>query len=232
MLKSFFYSFGYVVFFFLVGCSQDSQDLSATFHSAFLGAEETNITPETVSKIPYASMYARLGENSQALLILGWVEQSTLSSGAVRLKWVSAEKEMIATEAGRIVKTSGLKEGNLVRLQASAPDPLSLGILKNTTPKVWHYTLSWQPGYHIGYAAISHFTIGQVEEVELPNGHHSLQQIKETVEIPVLDKKYTNSYWLDPVKGQVVASEQYIFPGSERFHLSVGKVFNGESSDE
>lgn len=195
----------------------------ATFHSAFIGPEAAEISPETVSQIPYASMYAKMGDNPQALLILGWADSSSYATP--RFKWLSADKEMIVTEGGRIIKTVALKNGNLVRAYSDSPDPLMLGLLSSTTPKKWNFTLDWQPGYHIGYKASSVFNVGKPEMVSLPNQKRSLIHVTERVEISSLSVSYNNEYWLDPTHGQVVASEQYLFPGSEKVKLSVAKPY-------
>ncbi|MZI96032.1 YjbF family lipoprotein [Vibrio sp. CAIM 722] len=211
---------------FLSGCSENTQGLNQTLYSAIIGPEETNITQEMVDNIPYASMYTRLGDNPQALLVLGWVENNTYPA---RLKWVAASKEMIVTEAGRIVKTVNLSNGgNLLSLQSTQRDPLTLGILHSSTPKHWQFTLSWMPGYHMNYQAHSTFMVGNLERVSLPNRTENLIHVTETVAIDKLSVTYTNNYWVSPTSGQVVTSQQYLYPGSYQIGLSIGKAFHGE----
>ncbi|WPC74300.1 YjbF family lipoprotein [Vibrio porteresiae] len=210
----------------LSGCSENSQNVNATIYSTIIGPDETNISQEIVDNIPYASMYARLGDNPQALLVLGWVEENKTP---VVFKWISASNEMVVTESGRIVKTVNLVNGgNLVALRSSQPDPLTLGVLRNSTPKQWQFTLSWMPGYHMNYEAKSTFIIGDLESVSLPNHTQNLIAVTEKVDIDKLSVTYTNHYWIDPITEQVVASQQYLYPGSSRIDLSIAKEFHGE----
>jgi hypothetical protein len=196
--------------------------------SAFWGPKDHLISPEKVRQLPYASMYVQLGENPQALMILVWSEP-TLSNKLVALKWLSANHEMLVTQSGRVIKTVNLKDGNLTALTSNQPDPLSLGLQRGTTPHQWHYQISWLPGYHSNYKAISTFTvIGQVSK-QLPAGTQKLLYVREQVDIPILRQGYQNRYWLEPQTGKAIASEQYIFPGSGNIKLMVGKPYAGEN---
>jgi len=215
-------------FFFLLagltGCSQNANDVSSTLKSAFWGMDPTNISPEQIQKLPYASLSAKLGDNPTALLILTWIENTP---NAPILKWLSTNKELIATQHGRIIKTANLRQGNVLSLHASRADPLQLGLQKNTTPREWHYYISWQPGYHWNYQATSVFYVGNKEKKQRLDGKtQQLLHVTEVVTIPVIKQNYTNDYWLDPITGNVIISEQYLYPGSQKMTLSIAKPYN------
>ncbi len=211
----------------IAGCSQNSQDVSDTFQSAFFSSNDQTISTEQINNQPYASLVVQMDDQPQALLILLWVEPSQYTD-IPSLKWISANKELLVTRAGRLVKSIDLPAGNLSGVYSLAPDPLSLNLLKPSTPKTWHYTLRWQPGNHFNYPATSTFYLGGLEERLLATGKRELLYVTEQVDIDLLDQHYRNEYWLDPQNGQVISSVQHLYPGSAKIALSQGKPFAGE----
>ncbi|SJN57318.1 putative lipoprotein GfcB precursor [Vibrio ruber DSM 16370] len=230
-----FFRFSHYCYLFFIpliligGCSQNARDLSETIQSAFWGSDNHAISPDKVEELPYASLYVRMGENPLALMILTWAEPTNSPEHPANLKWLSANREMLVTQAGRVIKTVNLKEGNLIHLESANIDPLVLGLQKDTTPHSWKYKITWSPGYHTRYQALSTFTLQEIENKHLPNGTQALLHVIEQVEIPQIKQQYQNHYWLRPQSGEVIASEQYIFPGSERLTLSLGKRYVGDN---
>lgn len=215
--------------FLLLGCSQNTQDVSATLQSAFSGPDNTSISPDTVEQLPYASLYVQQKDYPQALMVLLWTPD-THSNNSVALKWLSAKREMLVTQAGRIIKTVNLRDGNLQTLTSEQTDPLSQGLHLKTTPHQWQYEISWSPGYHSSYTAHSTFITHSVVNKQLPGGSQELMYVEENVDIPLLGQRYQNQYWLDPGTGHVIASEQYIFPGSDMIKISTGKAYAGDNN--
>ncbi|MGF1697514.1 YjbF family lipoprotein [Vibrio lamellibrachiae] len=211
----------------LLGCTQSSQDLSDSFSLALFGHDSSSITQEQVNNIPYASQVIEFGSNPQVLIVLAWVEHEN-DQVPEALKWLSANNEMIVTQAGRIIKTANFPNTNLISLRSEKTDPLARGLHLPTTPHHWSYTISWQPGYHIQYEAQSRFeVIGKVEK-QLPFEKRALLHVKETVSIPVIEYQSNNHYWLDPKTGNVIASEQTVIPNSATFKLVIGKPYQQE----
>ncbi|SIO93705.1 YjbF family lipoprotein [Vibrio spartinae] len=213
----------------LVGCSQNAQDLSETIQSALWGPDNHSISPDKVEELPYASLYIKMGENPLALMILTWAESTNSPDHSTHLKWLSANREMLVTQSGRVIKTVNLKEGNLIQVDSNNIDPLVLGLQKDTTPHTWQYKMTWSPGYHASYQVLSTFTLGEIENKHLPNGAQALLHVVEQVDIPQIKQQYQNNYWISPHSGEVIASEQYIFPGSEKLTLSLGKRYVGDN---
>ncbi|MGD8172424.1 YjbF family lipoprotein [Vibrio sp. TRT 21S02] len=213
----------------LSGCTQNMRDLSDSFELAMFGVGDHSITSEMVNQSPYASIYARQGDESPlALLVLAWAEPG-LPEQAQALKWLSASEEMLVTQAGRITKTVNLPNSNLISVQATSPDPLKLGLHLASTPKVWTYTLSWQPGYHFGYQVQSQFNVHGIQNKMLPNGERALLYVTEEVRIAAIEQHWQNQYWLDASNGKVVASVQTPAPGITQIALSVAKPYGSQS---
>ncbi|MGF1721667.1 YjbF family lipoprotein [Vibrio kyushuensis] len=214
-------------FLILFGCTQSSQDLSDSFSLALFGHEPATLTQNQVNDIPYASQIIEFGNNPQALVVLAWVESGVIQEPQA-LKWLSANNEMIVTQAGRVTKTANFPNTNLISIKADKTDPLARGLHLPTTPHHWSYTISWQPGYHIEYEAQSRFeVIGEVEK-QLPFEKRILLHVKEIVSIPVIKHKSNNHYWLDPSSGEVISSEQTVIPNSATFKLTIAKPYQQE----
>jgi len=211
--------------FLLSGCAKNAQHLSDSLQLAIFGPEASVISAETVASIPYASLYIQQNNNPLALMVLAWAEPTSNNSHTA-LKWVSSGQEMIVTQGGRITKTLNLDSENLIHLESDSVDPLQLGLHKTTTPRDWQFYLSWQPGYHFRYLAQSHF-VNQGEQIkQLPNGEfRTLLRINERITIEAIQQQYHNFYWLDPTTGAVIATEQQLAPGLNRYALAVGKSY-------
>ena len=213
----------------LGGCTQSSSSLTQTLALAFEGPQGVTITPQKIAQLPYASMLAQQNNSPEALLVLAWSENNPSTSSyriPPNLKWLSANKEMIVTRAGRIIKTINLGGGNITKLSSNTIDPIILGLQKESTPKYWKYQLSWQPGYHSKYNAESQFVIQGHTQLTLPiEGTVDTLLVYETVTIPRLDSTYTNTYWLNPDDGTVLKSVQTLAPSLSTMTLTQGKAF-------
>ncbi|WP_295899890.1 YjbF family lipoprotein [uncultured Vibrio sp.] len=214
-----------------MGCTQSTQDLTDSLALAINGHDSAQITKEQVSGIPYASQIVEFGGNPEALMVLAWAEPGRHQT-PIALKWLSANSEMLVTQAGRITKTVNFPDNNLLSIHALKPDPLARGLHLRTTPHHWSYTMSWHPGYHVGYEAESRFEVlGEVTK-QLPFDVQTLLHVKETISIPTIDFKTSNHYWLDPQTGRVIASEQTITPNGATFKLYTGKAYQQVNDHE
>ena len=218
----------FIISLFLAGCSKSSSSLSQTFELAFFGPETQNITVEKIKQLPYASLFVNQNNNPDALLVLAWAENSdNYQQSPIALKWLSANKELVVTQAGRVTKTVNLGGGNLSRITSDTPDPLALNVLLPTTPKTWTYALSWQPGQHNRYIAQSVFTISGHSTLSLALGDQQVTQVTEQVTIKDLNRTYENYYWLSDKDGHVVKSVQTLAPNLSTLTLTEAKPFEG-----
>ncbi|MFB2637765.1 YjbF family lipoprotein [Shewanella bicestrii] len=215
----------------LSGCSQRISALNDTIKLAFLGTEDIVLSPEQVAAIPYASIYAKLDDTPQAFMVLGFAESKiNLSSKkssheALELKWLSADKAMLVTVNGRLVKTHNLLTGNLAAVESAQPDPLLLGLHLNSTPKTWTRTLDWQPGYHYGYKAKSEFKLIAEESILINGFPTQALHFSEYVSVDTLNIQYQNEFWLNPLDGNVIKSRQKIAPNLPFIDITLLRPF-------
>ncbi|MEF1336720.1 YjbF family lipoprotein, partial [Vibrio rotiferianus] len=101
---------------FATGCTQKASDVQATVAEAYSNYVDVTLSKKEIQEIPYASAYLKIGTQKQVFVVLAFAETNPLN-GAEQLKWVSADKAMIVTENGRIVKTLGLMGDNLIGVE-------------------------------------------------------------------------------------------------------------------
>ncbi|MBC7005815.1 YjbF family lipoprotein [Photobacterium sp. BZF1] len=224
----------------LIGCSQKFNDVNDTVNLAFFGDKDATLSAEEINQLPYASMYARVDDGPQAFMVLAFAEESatlgltdisvistpnTTNRSSTQLKWVSADKGMLITEHGRIVKTINLPSGNLVDSYSKQTDPLALGLHLPTTPKHWQHSIDWQPGYHWGYPVKSEFDFITNEQLDINDSIKPSKYYIEHVSIPILSIQYDNHWWIDPNTGAVIKSKQKLAPNLPYIELTLLKPF-------
>ncbi|MGR5066520.1 YjbF family lipoprotein [Photobacterium sp. DNB22_13_2] len=224
----------------LTGCSQKFNDVNDTVNLAFFGDKDIALSAKEINQLPYASMYARVDDGPQAFMVLAFAENSvtlgltdltdlstssSVNPSYTQLKWVSADKGMLITENGRIIKTLNLPSGNLVSSRSNQTDPLALGLHLATTPTHWQHTIDWQPGYHFGYPVKSEFAFIASEQLDINDSSKPSKHYIERVSIPTLGIEYDNHWWIDPSNGAVIKSKQKLAPNLPYIELIQLKPF-------
>ncbi len=201
---------------FLFGCTQRFQDTSATLKEALWGFDNIEVTKQQVEELPYASLYAKINGRHQIFMVLAYAEVNP-ETGVTQLKWMSADKAIIITEHGRVVKTLFLPDANLVGLTSSAPIPQP-----SSENLLWNAAYDWQPNYHFGYKA--HITSRQISEQKLTSllWEKDTKLIEESVSFEELSTSVNNHFWVDQ-QGQVVKSAQWVVPEKLYIELEVLK---------
>lgn len=188
----------------LMGCSQQFALLGQTMKLAIWGQDDTDLTPQQVAKVPYASAYIKVGEAPRAFMVLAFAENGLL-------KWVAADKNMVATHDGRVVKTQGFGE-DIQHVANQEHDPLHLGLLKAGTPMRWQTEVSWSQVMRGSYELQSSFENRGREPLVILGRTYQTVRFDELVTVPALNKRYTNQYWVNASTGQVMQSRQYMGP--------------------
>ncbi|MBN3081190.1 YjbF family lipoprotein [Pectobacterium jejuense] len=201
----------------LVGCSQNMSSVGKTFKLAFVGQDDTHVTAKQVANTPYASAYLKVGKAPQAFVVLAFAEQN-------QLKWIGADKNMVATQHGRLVKTQGFGE-DITYVDNLQQDPLTIGLLKASTPMTWQSRVEWAQVFRGGYETRSVFQARGKETVKILDTSRELLRFDEQVTVPALNESYTNSYWLDPTNGNVIQSQQYMGPDMALVKFTVLKPY-------
>ncbi|WP_161569624.1 YjbF family lipoprotein [Veronia nyctiphanis] len=203
-----------------------------TFKDAVLSQEDITVETKDIEALPYASMYAQLETGNRSFVVLGFADpnvQSQPLQDLYSLSWLSADKKTLVTESGRLIRTDGLIEGNLLASFASEPDPIALGLLKDSTPLTWQRHIDWQPGNHFGVKLVSTFTRQGVTSIDVNGREVSAVHFTEYVNAPSYDVSYQNDFWLNPSTGNVLKSKQRVAPLLPSLSLVVLKPFSPSS---
>lgn len=205
--------------FFLSGCGQQSASIIETAKLAVVGQPDATMSAQQIANIPYASAYLKVGDAPRAFVVLGFADTD-------RLKWFTADRNMIVTRNGRVIKTLGFGNDLLFSDSANA-DPLSDGkmLIKNSAAFIWQHRELWSAKYQSGYTLTSTFSNQGIEDVMISDTPRQLVRINEQVKVPALNTCYTNSFWLDPDSGEVVQSHQYIGPDMPQIQFTILKPY-------
>ncbi|HHF2892502.1 TPA: YjbF family lipoprotein [Vibrio diabolicus] len=203
----------------LFGCTQKFNDVSATVQEAYGNYIDVEMTSEEINAVPYASAYLKLGNQKQVFVVLAFAERNPLN-GKIQLKWVSADKAMIVTENGHIVKTIGLQNGDLAGVYGDVPD-------FSSDSASMSYTLSydWVKQYRYGFPAnVNRFYAGK-ETLTTPISNTMTDVYKEIVEFSSLSQSVENYYWVNE-QGQVVKILQHLGPNMIPVELTILKGYS------
>jgi hypothetical protein len=199
------------------GCTQKFNDVSATVQEAYGNYIDVELTPEEIEAVPYASAYLKIGDQKQVFVVLAFAEQNPLT-GNTQLKWVSADKAMVVTENGHIVKTIGLQTTNLAGIYGNVP--------AYSAPSV-QYSLSydWADKYRYGFPAKVQRSRQGKETVITPISSTSTDVYTEVVTFTSLEKSVENQYWVNG-KGEVVKTRQHLGPNMVPVELTILKGYS------
>ncbi|MPS38846.1 YjbF family lipoprotein [Vibrio sp. VGrn 2] len=200
----------------IFGCTQKFNDVSATVQEAYGNYIDVELTPEEIEAVPYASAYLKIGSQKQVFVVLAFAEPNPLT-GNTQLKWVSADKAMVVTENGHIVKTIGLQTTNLAGIYGNVPAYSALSL---------QYSLSydWADKYRYGFPAKVQRSRQGKETVITPISSTSTDVYTEVVTFTSLEKTVENQYWVNG-KGEVVKTRQHLGPNMVPVELTILKGY-------
>ncbi|MGR5157328.1 YjbF family lipoprotein [Vibrio owensii] len=199
------------------GCTQKFNDVSATVQEAYGNYIDVELTPEEIEAVPYASAYLKIGSQKQVFVVLAFAELNPLT-GQTQLKWVSADKAMVVTENGHIVKTIGLQTTNLAGIYGNVPAYSASSV---------QYSLSydWSDKYRYGFPAKVERSRRGKETVVTPISSTVTDVYTEVVTFTSLEKSVENQYWVNG-KGEVVKARQHLGPNMVPVELTILKGYS------
>ncbi|MFV8450555.1 YjbF family lipoprotein [Vibrio campbellii] len=199
------------------GCTQKFNDVSATVKEAYSNYIDVELTPEEIEDVPYASAYLKIGAQKQVFVVLAFAELNPLT-GKTQLKWVSADKAMVVTENGHIVKTIGLQATNLAGVYGDVPD-------YSDSPTQYALSYDWSEQYRFGFQAKVKRSLQGKEAVTTPISSTETDVYTEIVTFPSLEDSVENTYWVDS-DGQVVKTRQHLGPNMVPVELTILKGYS------
>jgi hypothetical protein len=198
---------------FLPACSGTYKSYIDMFQVALASKQDVNLSYKTLLEAPNDFLYVRSGDQPQAALGLMYIEQN-------QYKWISASKELLVTERGRIVRTSGLAN-DLLHLSNRLSDPLKAADQAGAS---WLRSADWQNGEY-GYVIRSDFQSQAGHYLTFFNQQIAVTKVVETLHYDNpssywrFDGSWQNVFWLDATTGAVLQSQQQLAPGMAPLQL-------------
>lgn len=200
--------------FVITACSGTYRAYTDMFKLALTKTPDVVLPYSVLSAAQHDYLYVRHGSGAQVAMALMFIEQA-------QLKWVSAERTMLVTEQGRIVRTIGL-ENDLLFLSNTQTDPIKSSLNLNNSH--WQRLADWQQQEY-GYQLKSSFSTATPEPMQFFG--HTLMVIPVTETVRYVnqpnfvrfDDKWQNHFWLAANSGTVIKSRQKLSPSSEEFEL-------------
>lgn len=196
---------------FIVSCSSFKPErIAPNYFKAYtnikgslFGYEDHFISRDFVQKIPYASMYLKIGKGSAGLLIL----EEILGKNLI---YVSADNIRLVLKDGKIIRSSGL-ENNLMRIKE--PRDSFNNFLKSQENETSYYAYySYDHPKLIDMRVSVNLKKVGMEEITILGFDYSLIKVEEYLENNYLGWKVKNIYWIDSKDYYVWKSHQYISP--------------------
>ena len=179
-----------LVLFFVSSCQYISYNqVIPLARQAIIGFPDIELTEEYIAKQRYSFARLDLGKGANIIMVLSDIDNNFYT-------WISATGEKLITYNGKIVKTIGLIH--------------NIEIYNSTTFKVFSPKNNYSGIYNVMLKDPTAF-IEQKFYTQLIQKTDSLELI-ESIEIDVLNLKYSNSYVIDFKSGRTIKSTQRIHP--------------------
>ena len=184
--------------------------------ATIFGHPDIPLKRNTITKLPYASMTARVGNGPQALLL--YARQMNEEQ-----HWISGvDRSVLALRGGRIVRTFGFPE-NLKETRYEGVDPVnrSLHKLEGRVESARYIDLDLSSFFNLAIESI--FESLGPRKIRIVELDFETILIREINICNTLRFQFENLYWVDPEDGFVWKSRQVIARSFPPVHFEILK---------
>jgi hypothetical protein len=187
----------------LCGCNPLMSASLRNLKSAMIGPDDLDVSPAQVAEVNYPQLKLTTPSGSGVLALVR--ERDNLQF------WVASGKQVLLLRDGLAVRSIGLGlEGDLdgTRLSDAAPFKKGLHqVIDGYTSQRW---IDLYKGQEVGVMVNSRFLRKSMTTVAILNKEYSVLRVDEQIDAPAIGLSATNRYWVDPVDGFIVQSEQQL----------------------
>ncbi len=179
--------------------------------NAIVGFPQSEISPEVIRNIPYASMLMQIGKGPTGLIILERKEGQQYT-------WLSADEIYLIMKKGKIVETSGLSNNLIDVFQSTLPfKEIIDGELRELKG---YYSYDDPPLKNL--SLVFNYKFVGKEKIQILESRKELFKIEEKGSSEILGWKFTNFYWVDE-NYLVWKSSQTLSPKLPRINYTLTK---------
>lgn len=186
------------------------------FKTQIFGYPDLPLSRDAITKLPYASMLARVGRGPQALLILGRVDGEDQH-------WISGvDRSVLVLRGGRVVKTYGFPE-NLKQTIDADDDPVDRLLHRLDRPVHHVRYVDIDKDQLFGLPIDSTLSPIGARKITIVEIEFDTMMVRESNSARTVDWSFENEYWVDPGDGFVWKSTQYIARSFAPVHFEILK---------
>ncbi|WP_422630778.1 YjbF family lipoprotein [Pseudomonas mucidolens] len=187
----------------LCGCNPLMNASLTNFKAAVSGPDEVQVTAAQVAQVKFPQLTLTTPTGSGVLAMVR--ERGDLQF------WVASGKQVLLLRDGLAVRTVGLGfEGDLDGTRLAADSPFKQGL--HTLPDGYSSQrwIDLYQGSEVGVTLNSRFSRKAMETLDILNKEYAVLRVDEQIDAPAIGLRATNHYWVDPVDGFIVQSEQQL----------------------
>ena len=184
-------------------CTPLSTAAVDTLKVAFQRPEPLNLTRQQVDATPYyqITIAAPTGEAVMALV--------RLQDGVGF--WMASTRQILMLQDGLAIRSVGFNE-NLDGTRFDGESPFKTGLHRIPDGLQARRQVDFIDGYRMGVIVTSRFNKKGLETVQILDRNVELLRVDEDFTMEGLDFSAQNRYWVDPIDGFIMVSEQHITP--------------------
>jgi hypothetical protein len=201
----------------VVGCT-DTSSLQLVKDSFSLVGPTGSAYPRTrqqVDELAYAQMGVRVGNGARGIMVLAEVQGD-------ELQWISANRIMLKTRRGRIMRSVGLPE-DLSDCRLFGPDLLDQYHFDKPNAPLETLRRNIDVGSKFGISILSKFTVEGSETVTILDQKFDTIRVREDQQSDGAKWQHPNRYWLSLRSPLAWRSIQYISPSMAPIEMEMLK---------
>jgi hypothetical protein len=191
----------------LSGCQSIGAEYYELVKQAYAGQKDIVLTNQEIQQRKRPSIYLKLGDvNPQVVATLAVIENN-------QSKWVTADRNVIVTQNGRLVRIVGI-DRSPTYISNLESDPVQNGVDFVTDKKRWQRFIDFKMQNQV----LTNYRVDAMYKKEAMQyrflgGNRSVIKLVETNSAYDLDMEYSNILIFDEQSKELLFTRQYIAPG-------------------